>query len=209
LFFPISLVSWAFTFWYFTVCRFELYHCLLDSWLLLCFAFWFLVLVSGFHFVLVDWCAVGSSVFWVAFICGVGSNRFVKRWDNAWSYTYIPPIRLVSRDNSVGIALGYGLDDRGSRVRFPGGLGIFLFTTASRTALGPTQSPIQWVQGALSLEVKLPGREADYSPPFSAEVKEWVELYLHSQYTFMVWCLVKHRDFTFTFTPIHLGVELN
>jgi hypothetical protein len=24
------------------------------------------------------------------------------------------------------------------------------------------------------------GREADHSPPYSAEVKEWVELYLHS-----------------------------
>jgi hypothetical protein len=24
------------------------------------------------------------------------------------------------------------------------------------------------------------GREADYSPPSSAEIKEWVELYLHS-----------------------------
>jgi hypothetical protein len=31
------------------------------------------------------------------------------------------------------------------------GLRIFLFTTASRTALGPTQPPIQWVTGALSL----------------------------------------------------------
>jgi hypothetical protein len=52
----------------------------------------------------------------------------------------------VIRDSSVGIALGYGLDDRGSRVRFPGGgLGIFLFTTASRTALGPTQTLIQRV----------------------------------------------------------------
>jgi hypothetical protein len=28
-----------------------------------------------------------------------------------------------SRDGSVGIALGYGLDDRGSRVRFPVGAG--------------------------------------------------------------------------------------
>jgi hypothetical protein len=28
-------------------------------------------------------------------------------------------------DRSVGIALGYGLDDRGSRVRFPAGTGNF------------------------------------------------------------------------------------
>jgi hypothetical protein len=52
------------------------------------------------------------------------------------------------------------------------GLGIFLFTTASRTALGPTQPPIQWVPGVLSLGLKRPGREADHSPPSSAEVKE-------------------------------------
>jgi hypothetical protein len=79
-------------------------------------------------------------------------------------------------DSSVGIALGYGLDDRGTRVRFPALAGIFLFTTASRTALGPTQPPIQCVIGALSLEVKWPGREADYTSPSSAEVKEFVEL---------------------------------
>jgi hypothetical protein len=30
-------------------------------------------------------------------------------------------------------------------------LGIFLFTTVSRTALGPTQPPIQWIPRALSL----------------------------------------------------------
>jgi hypothetical protein len=51
------------------------------------------------------------------------------------------------------------------------GLGIFLFTTASRTALGPTQPPIQWVRGALSLGIKRPGRKANHSPPSSAEVK--------------------------------------
>jgi hypothetical protein len=51
-------------------------------------------------------------------------------------------------------------------------LGIFLFITASRTALGPTQPPIQWVPGALSLGVNWPGREADHSLPSSAEVKE-------------------------------------
>jgi hypothetical protein len=77
------------------------------------------------------------------------------------------------------------------------GLGIFLFTTASRTVLGPTQPPIQWVPGAFSLGVKRPRREADHSPTSSTEVKECVELYLHSQYAFMAWCLVKHRDFTY------------
>jgi hypothetical protein len=54
---------------------------------------------------------------------------------------------------------------------FRRGLGIFLFTTVSRTALGPTQPPMQWVPGALSLGVKRPEREADHSPPSSAEVK--------------------------------------
>jgi hypothetical protein len=52
------------------------------------------------------------------------------------------------------------------------GMGIFLFTTASGTALGLTQPPIQWVPGALSLGVKRPGRDADHSPPSSAKVKE-------------------------------------
>jgi hypothetical protein len=59
------------------------------------------------------------------------------------------------------------------------GLGIF-FTTMSRMAPGPTQPPIPWVLGALSLEVKRPRREADHSPPSSAEVRECMELYLHS-----------------------------
>jgi hypothetical protein len=90
----------------------------------------------------------------------------------------------TSHDSSVGIALGYRLGDLVSSVRFPAGVGNFLFTTVSRTALGPTQPPIQWVPGALSLEVKRPGRESDHSPPSSAEVKKCVELYLHSTNTF-------------------------
>jgi hypothetical protein len=36
---------------------------------------------------------------------------------------------------------------------------------------GPTQPPIQWVPGTLSLGVKRPRREADHSPPSSAKVK--------------------------------------
>jgi hypothetical protein len=62
-------------------------------------------------------------------------------------------------------------------------VGIFLFTPVSRTALGPTQPSIQWVPGALSPGVKRPGRESDHSLPSSADVKECVELYLHSSDT--------------------------
>jgi hypothetical protein len=81
---------------------------------------------------------------------------------------------------SVDIALGYGLDDGVLGFDSQRGLGIFLFTTASRPALGPTMLPIQWVPGALSLGVKRPGHEAGHSLPPSAEVKQCVELYLHS-----------------------------
>jgi hypothetical protein len=52
-----------------------------------------------------------------------------------------------------------------SGIRIPVGLGIFLFTTASRPALGTTQSSNQWVPGALFLGVKRPGCETDHPPP--------------------------------------------
>jgi hypothetical protein len=84
---------------------------------------------------------------------------------------------LLNTHNSIskeqgylsGIALGYELDDRGfdSRQR----MGIFLYTIASRRALSPTQLPVQWVPGAISLGVKRQGREADHSSPPSVEVK--------------------------------------
>jgi hypothetical protein len=71
------------------------------------------------------------------------------------SYVIPPPLRPLSM----------------TAVRFPARGEIFLFYTASRPALGPTQSPIQWVQEALSPGVKQLGREADRWPPSSAEVK--------------------------------------
>jgi hypothetical protein len=76
-----------------------------------------------------------------------------------------------SRDSSVGIALGYGLDDLGYRVPFLAGAGDFSLhyrvQNGSRTHL----ASYQWAPGALSLGVKRPGREADHSPPSSADVK--------------------------------------
>jgi hypothetical protein len=72
------------------------------------------------------------------------------------------------------------------------GLGIYLFTTASRAALGPTQLPVQLVPRAPSLGVKRPGREADDSPPSNAEVKNVWSYISTPQYVFMA--LVKYKD---------------
>jgi hypothetical protein len=85
---------------------------------------------------------------------GGGEGRRVKQT----THLYLEPILKIHGhiytftfskfiDSSVGIALAYGLDDRGSRVRFPAGAGNFFFNTASRTALGPIQPPshgCQW-----------------------------------------------------------------
>jgi len=61
----------------------------------------------------------------------------------------------------------------------PGGGRDFLHL--SRPALEPTQPPVQWVP-SLSQGVKQRGRGVDHPPPFSAEVKERVQLYLYSPY---------------------------
>jgi hypothetical protein len=79
----------------------------------------------------------------------------------------------MSRDNVVGIATGYGLDDRGVGVRAP--VGSRIFSMSSIPALGSTQPFIQWLLAALSPEVKRPGSEADHSPQVSAEIKKiWI-----------------------------------
>jgi hypothetical protein len=66
------------------------------------------------------------------------------------------------RDSLVGLATGYGLDDRGVGVRVHVGCGVH-----------PASYPVG--TGALSPGLKRPGREADHSPPASAEVKKtWI-----------------------------------
>jgi hypothetical protein len=69
----------------------------------------------------------------------------------------------IIRDSSVGITTSSK-----AGVRFPLGVGIFLISTKSRPALGPTQPPSQWIPG-----VKRPVREGHYSPTSSAEVKNY------------------------------------
>jgi hypothetical protein len=57
---------------------------------------------------------------------------------------------LGSRDSIVGIAIRYGLEDRGIGVRVPVVSRIFSSPRRPERALGSTQPPIQWVPGALS-----------------------------------------------------------
>jgi hypothetical protein len=97
--------------------------------------------------------------------------------------------------------MAYGLNDWGFKSWQ--GLGIFPFTTASRLALGPTQPPIQWVPGVLSLGVKQQEHEADHSTPSSAKVKK-VSSYTSTPPILLHGVVLnekKHRDnFTFTFS---------
>ena len=67
--------------------------------------------------------------------------------------------------SSASIATDYGLDGPGSN---PLEDEIF---HPSRSALGPTQPPVQWTQVFLGGKVR-PERAADHSPSFSAAVME-------------------------------------
>jgi hypothetical protein len=77
---------------------------------------------------------------------------------------------------------------------------FFLFATASRPALGPSQPPIHWRRGAYTSELKRSRREADHSPIPSAEFKNAWNYTSTPQYVLTAWCLVQHRDFTFYLT---------
>jgi hypothetical protein len=88
-----------------------------------------------------------------------------------------------SRDRVVDIATGYGLGDRGVRVLVR--VGSTILSKSSRPALESTQPPIQWVPGDLSQGVKRPEREADNSPPTSAEVKKMCIYTFTPSYAFM------------------------
>jgi hypothetical protein len=83
-------------------------------------------------------------------------------------------------NTEVDITTGYGLKVR-SWISNSNRSEIFLFSKLSRTFLGPNQPPIELVSRALSPGVKLPGLEADHSPPTRAEVKNtWIYTSTHS-----------------------------
>jgi hypothetical protein len=91
-----------------------------------------------------------------------------------------PKRRKGSRGSSVGITTGYRLDERRIRSSSAGMVNSFILFASSRLAVGPTQHHIQWVPGTLSPGLMPPGREADHSPPTSAEVEIiWISTSTH------------------------------
>jgi hypothetical protein len=71
---------------------------------------------------------------------------------------------------AVSIVSGCRLDDRSIVVQSPARAKNFSCSLFVQTGSGPTQPSVQWVTGVPSLGKARPGRDADHSPPSSAEV---------------------------------------
>jgi hypothetical protein len=74
--------------------------------------------------------------------CVLRAWCLVKHRDN-FTFSFTP---WMNRDSSVDIALGYGLDDRGSRVRFPAGAENF--SLHHRVQNGSGSHPASYPMGA-------------------------------------------------------------
>jgi len=97
-----------------------------------------------------------------------------------------------NRDRSVGLVTRLRAGRPGFDFRQR--LGIFLFATASRPALGLTEPPIQCVPEILSPKLKRLGCESNHSPLSRAEVKNPRSCTSTPPYVFIAWCLVYVQD---------------
>jgi hypothetical protein len=86
---------------------------------------------------------------------------------------------------NVSIFLGYRLDDAGFDLWQ--WQELFLFSKASGLSLGPTQCPVQWMPGTLSLGIKWPKCEVDHSIPLMQRLRMSGAMPLVSLYAFMAW----------------------
>jgi hypothetical protein len=77
-----------------------------------------------------------------------------------------------SRGSAVGIAIGYGLDDRGGRGSSPGRVKNFHFSISTGSGVHPASYTMGIGGSFFGGGCKVAGREADHSPPTSAEVKK-------------------------------------
>jgi hypothetical protein len=92
---------------------------------------------------------------------------------------------------TVDIETWFGLDYLGVRHQVLTRPRIFLSPHCPNQLWGAIQHPINWICGGeLSPGVKLLEREADQSPPTSAEVKiTWIYTFTPT-YTFIAYCLI-------------------
>jgi hypothetical protein len=81
---------------------------------------------------------------------------------------------VVGRDSAVGKATRYGLDGPGIESRWEA-----RFSAPVQTGPGPRTASYTMGSGSFP-GVKRPWRDADHLPPYSAEVKERIQLYLNS-----------------------------
>jgi hypothetical protein len=93
---------------------------------------------------------------------------------------------------SYGTAMGYEM----TAVRFP--LRARYFSLLCSVQTGPPSLLAIGYRGLILLGVKRPGREADHSPPGSAEVKNDGAVPPLPHISSMAQCLIKRRD-SFTF----------
>jgi hypothetical protein len=78
---------------------------------------------------------------------------------------------LCFRVRLIQYTLGYGLDFRGSRVRFPAGAGNFSLHHRVQNGSGAHPASCSMDTEGYFPGSKAAGREAHHSPPSSAEVK--------------------------------------
>jgi hypothetical protein len=133
-----------------------------------------------------------TGVPWIRMLCPSSSYSVVSCFTFRQCFYYIRSQLPTQSKWLRQLRLCPGLDEWSS-IPGRGNDDIFLFATASRPALGPTQPPIQWVPGSLTPGAKRPERETDNSPQFSAEVKNaWSYTSTHT-YVSTARCLRKRR----------------
>jgi hypothetical protein len=83
----------------------------------------------------------------------------------------LPVAQTRSRGSSGSIVSDYGLDDRAIGVRSPAGVKDFSFILCVQTDSGAHPDSCTMGTGGPFPGLKVrPGRDADHSPPFSAEL---------------------------------------
>jgi len=115
-------------------------------------------------------------------------------------HSYLIVISIKSRDSSPGIALGYGLDDRGSQPP-PGGWEFFSSPSRPKRFWGPPRLLSNGYQGLFTRGWS--GRGAKLTTHLHLLPRSKISGTIPPlpQYVFMAWCSVqkKHRKFTFVF----------